>query len=207
MTKFEVVESKNWKWHADLSKGRIRYRGKTLIPVEVQSILDGGISGGQAIGGAIAGAVLLGGVGALAGGAFGAARGKVTCLVTVASGERLLCQTSRGDFPLFHRQLLEAIEAVPHQFKSMSARFESLESEVQPGFTVAQFLLGPFYLLRFGFWRFLVAAIATVFSYGVAWIFMPLWSRALLRTHSVKERKRLSAELLQLRSLSAKALI
>lgn len=122
MTTFEVVESKNWTTVATLAKGRIKYKGQSLIPIEMQSILDGGVNGSQAIGGAIAGAVLLGGVGAIAGGALGAARGKVTCLVTVAGGRRFLCRTSRRDFPIFHSQLLEAIEAAPRQFEIVSAQ-------------------------------------------------------------------------------------
>lgn len=136
MTKFEVVERKNWVSVGRLSKGRILYKGKSLIPMRMHSVMGGGLDAAGGVGGAIVGGVLLGGVGALAGGAFGAAGGKVTCLVQVASGEQLLCRTTKSEFPNLHRQLLEAVEAFPRQLEQVSAKNAEIEAKGLPGFSL-----------------------------------------------------------------------
>jgi hypothetical protein len=201
MTKFEVVERKNWVSIGRLSKGRIHYKGKSLIPMRMHSVMGGGLDAAGGVGGAIVGGVLLGGVGALAGGAFGAAGGKVTCLVQVASGEQLLCRTTKSEFPNLHRQLLEAVEAFPRQLEQVSAKHAEMEAKGLPGFSLMQFLLGPFYLLKFNVWHFIPAAAATYFTAGLAWIAMPLWSREVARGRWIKQGKQLAAEIAALKSV------
>jgi hypothetical protein len=112
----------------------------------------------------VAGELLLGPVGAIVGAVAGSG-GKTTFLMELASGERWVCQCSPGDYA--------GILAGLHNVMSERGR--------APFNWFLAIVGGPLYTARYGIPAFLLVAVLTLFTYGLAWPFVSVISRYLDR--------------------------
>ncbi|MDR7029814.1 hypothetical protein [Rhizobium rosettiformans] len=178
---FTVIERSGKRTVAKLLKNRIKYRGRWLTPTGLGPAMDAG--SGSALGGAAVGGVLLGGAGLIAGSVIGAAGGKSAFIVCVSSGEELLCEASKKDLPNLYRLMDEAIRAAA---AAANLRANSLDegtraAALPESYTMLALLLGPFYFLKFGIWRFVGATLLVLLTFWIAWPFLPFWAASLNR--------------------------
>ncbi|WP_242217278.1 hypothetical protein [Shinella zoogloeoides] len=197
---FQVIERNGNKTRAVLSKGKIRYRGQSLTPVAISSLMDGGA--GNAIGGAVVGGLLLGGAGLVAGSVVGASRGRATFIIKVADGDELLCSTSKNDLPNLHRLLRESIISARGSISELQQERERQEGIAKSRYNATKLILGPFYFLKFGFLYFLLAALVVFFSLGIAWFFLPYWSAKIERERATSRINKLTREIDGLQSIA-----
>lgn len=182
---FEVIERSGRKKLAEYSKGRINYQGRALIPVAISSVMDAG--GGNGLGGAVVGGLLLGGAGMIAGSVIGASKGQASFIVKVDTGDELLCTVSKKGLPNLYRLLTENMKVGDQLLPELHRERAQVTRQASALYSAPCLFLGPFYLLKFGFLRFVGAAAVTFLSSGLAWPLLPFWSAAIVRKRA-KER-------------------
>ncbi len=170
MLALQVIEGHNIVHIATVQKGGIRYRGRFHLPVSLDRLDGGSFDPAGSLGGAALGAMTFGAVGAIVG-SITAGRGRTAVSIKMTDGTEMVCTVASDEFAALYVEVQRLIALAATGYVP----------PVPAKVTLAQVLLGPFYLARFGFGWFMAGMSITILTLGIGWLAMPALSAHLER--------------------------
>lgn len=160
MLTLQVIEGHKKIRFATVQANGIRYQSKLHLPVSVDRLDGGATDPSGSLGGAALGAVTFGAAGAIVGSIAGR-RGRTAVLIKTTDGAEMVCTVASHEFPGLYVEVQRLAALAAKGYKPPR----------EPKVTFEMFLLGPFYLLRFGPGWFILGLFLTVITFGLGWLF------------------------------------